>query len=85
MNISLTGCGLLFHTTALQEHCPLNNAPHPLYDLSSTQRLRKIEPIFNTINENWGQFHHHVYKQLLHMQIPKSQKDKQAIIVVLLF
>ena len=30
-------------------------------------------------SETRGQFHQHAYEQLLHLQIPKSQKDSQVI------
>ena len=30
-------------------------------------------------SDSWGQFHQHAYAQLLHMQIPKVQKDSQVI------
>jgi hypothetical protein len=33
----------------------------------------------------WGQFHKHVYSQLLCAQIPQEQRDNQAISVFLTF
>jgi len=39
----------------------------------------------SVIIHTWSQFHQNVYVQLLHVQIPKAQKDSQVISVFLHF